>query len=172
METRNPGGGECRRVVVGVDDPPGGLAALQRAVDLARDRSAPLVAVRSRALGLPWHGGHRHRRMGTGHVHMVPFFNGAEQRHESAHLVRTAFMEAMGDVPHDVEVTIATPQGDPGRVLTQVAADGDVLVVGSGHDQHLKRLVHGSVSRHCREHAQCPVVVVAPPGAVEPRSGW
>src|SRR5215472_8979508 len=164
METRNPGGEKCQRVVVGVDDTLGGLVALQRAVDLARDSGAPLVAVRSWGLGLPRHGGHRHRHMGANHLHMVPFFNGAEQSKESAHLVRLTFMEAMGNVPPDVDVTIATPEGDPGRVLTEVASDGDVLVVDTEHDQHLKRLVHGSVSRYCREHARCPVVVVGTAG--------
>ena len=164
MTTTDTGPGTHGRVVVGVDDTLGGLAALQRAVGLARDSGAPLVAVRSWGLGLPRHGGHRHRHMGANHLHLVPFFDGAEQSKGSAHLVRLAFMEAMGDVPRDVNVTIATPEGDPGRVLTEVASDGDVLVVGTEPDRHLKRLMHGSVSRYCREHARCPVLVVGTAG--------
>src|SRR5208282_3116408 len=58
------GSGRTRweRIVVGIDNSPGGVAALQRAVELARVSGAPLVAVRAWALGLPGHGGRRHRR--------------------------------------------------------------------------------------------------------------
>jgi len=149
-----------RRIVVGVDDSQGGLAALQRAVDMARTGNSPLVAIRSWGLGLPRHGGNRHRRLGSDHGHVVLFFNGAEQRDESAKLVRRAFRNATGGVPKDVAVVIETPEGDPGAVLAKYAADGDVLVVGTEHNQAMKRLVHGSVSHYCQAHARCPVVIV------------
>ena len=45
--------GEGGRVIVGVDDTPGGVAALRCAVALARARRARLVAVRAWGLGLP-----------------------------------------------------------------------------------------------------------------------
>jgi hypothetical protein len=54
------------RVVVGIDDSPSGLAALRWAIGFARSRGARLVAVRAWALGLPRHGGVRHRG-GLGH---------------------------------------------------------------------------------------------------------
>jgi nucleotide-binding universal stress UspA family protein len=89
-----------RRIILGVDDSPSGRAALQWAVSQARIREAQLVAVRSWALGLPRHGGRRHRHIV--HPRVVLFFSGAEQRDASA----------------------------------------------------------SSVSRYCRSHTGCPVVVV------------
>jgi nucleotide-binding universal stress UspA family protein len=163
METMNPGGGAWHRVVVGVDDSPAGLAALRHAVDMARAGHAQLVAIRSWGLGLPRHGGRRRRRVGSDHGPLVPFFNGTEQRQKSALLIRLAFRDAVGGIPDDVAVAIRTPEGDPGRVLAELAADGDVLVVGTARDQAVKRFMHGSVSHYCSVHARCPVVVVPPP---------
>lgn len=157
------GAGTYQRVVVGVDDSAGGLAALQRAVSMARSSGAQLVAVRSWDIGLPRHGGRRHRRRGHHTVMLV--YNGVQQRMESDNLIRDAFQAANGGVPDDVAVTIRTPEGDPGLVLTRIAqADGDVLVVGTKPGYRARRLVHGSVSRYCSKHAQCPVVVVPDAG--------
>jgi len=164
METENPGGGRRRRIIIGVDDSPGGLAALRHALDVARANQVQLVAVRSWGLGLPRHGGRRRRRVGADHGPLAPFFHGAGQRQKSALLIRNAFRDAAGGIPDDVTVAIRTPEGDPGRVLTELTGDGDVLVVGTERHQGTKRMVHGSVSRYCRAHARCPVVTVAAPG--------
>jgi nucleotide-binding universal stress UspA family protein len=151
------GGG---RVIVGVDDSPGGLAALRWAVELARSANEPLVAVRVWALGLPRHGGLRRRGDGRGHV--VLTFVGAEPRRAAARLVRQAFRDAMGGVPGDVDVTIETPEGSPGPVLTQLAsAPGDVLVVGTTPGHGVKRAMHGSVSAYCASHLPGQVSVIA-----------
>ena len=83
-----------RRIILGVDDSPSGLAALQWAVSQARSREAQLVAVRSWALGLPRHGGRHHRHLA--HPHIVLFFSGAEQRDASAKVVRDAFRVVTG----------------------------------------------------------------------------
>jgi hypothetical protein len=84
---------------------------------------------------------------------------------ESENLIRDAFQAANGGVPDDIAVTIRTPEGDPGLVLTRIAqADGDVLVVGTEPGLRARRVVHGSVSRYCSDHARCPVVVVPAPG--------
>src|SRR6516164_3268100 len=112
--------GEGGRVIVGVDDSPGGLTALRWAVWLARSANAPLVAVRAWALGLPRHGGLR--RHGDGHGHVVLAFAGAEPRQAATRVVRHAFRTAVGGVPGDVDVTIETPEGNPGPVLTQFAS--------------------------------------------------
>jgi nucleotide-binding universal stress UspA family protein len=151
--------GTRRRIVVGVDDSSGGLSALQWAVRQARSSKSQLVAVRSWALGLPRHGGRRHRR--KRHSPVVLRFPGNEQRKESAEIVRQAFRSAIGDIPRDVGLVIETPEGDPGMALADIAtAEGDVLVVGTRPGRSLKRLVHGSVSRYCSVHARCPVVVI------------
>jgi nucleotide-binding universal stress UspA family protein len=148
------------RVIVGVDDSPGGLAALHWAVELARSANAPLMAVRVWALGLPRHGGLR--RHGDGHGHVVLAFAGAEPRQAAARLVRRAFRAAVGGIPGDVDVTIETPEGNPGPVLTRFASDScDVLVVGTTPGHGLKRAMHGSVSAYCSAHLPGQVSVIA-----------
>jgi nucleotide-binding universal stress UspA family protein len=148
------------RVIVGVDDSPGGLAALRWAVELARSSNEPLVAVRVWALGLPRHGGLR--RHGDGRGHVVLAFAGAQPRQAAAQLVRQAFRTAVGGVPGDVDVTIEVPEGSPGPVLTQLAsATGDVLVVGTTPGHGLKRAVHGSVSAYCVSQLPGQVSVIA-----------
>ncbi len=147
-----------RRVIVGIDDSPSGLAALQWAIGEARSCPAQLVAVRSWALGLPRHGGRHHRRLAP---RVVVFFNGAEQRDASAKLIRDAFRTAAGGQPRDVRVTVRTPEGDPGAALTRIATrDEDLIVVGREHGLRGWHASRGAVSRYCRRHAGCPVVVV------------
>jgi nucleotide-binding universal stress UspA family protein len=149
------------RVVVGIDDSPAGLAALRWAIGFARSRGARLVAVRAWALGLPRHGGLRRYRS---HTPVVIAFHGAEPVHAARSLIKRAFREAAPDaLGDDVDVTIETPEGNPGPVLTQIASgNNDVLVVGTTPGPSLKRAVHGSVSAYCTAHAHCPVTVVTP----------
>ena len=156
------------RIVVGVDDSPGGLAALRYAISLAEADGRPLVAVRSWALGLPAHGGRRHQHQGREHPHVVLYFDDALARAQSADFVRTAMREATGGIPWDVDLTIETPEGDPGVALVGIATAGsDILVVGSDRGQSVRHLVHGSVGHYCREHASCPVIVVPAVGEPE-----
>jgi nucleotide-binding universal stress UspA family protein len=148
-----------RRIIVGIDDSPSGLAALQWSISQARICQAQLVAVRSWALGLPRHGGRHHRHLA--HPRVVLFFNGAEQRDASAKLIRDAFHTAAGDQPRDVTVAVRTPEGDPGAALTRIATrDGDLIVLGREHGPSWWHASRGAVSRYCRRHAGCPVVVV------------
>jgi nucleotide-binding universal stress UspA family protein len=149
------------RIIVGVDDSPGGRAALRVAVAQARSSHARLVAVRSWALGLPRHGGLRRRRLGAVHPHMVLHWDRTMQTEASMDLVDDCFVDAVGGIPQDVDVTVKTPEGEPGAVLASIAtAEGDVLVVGQETPLAMRRVLHGSVSRYCRKHARCPVVVV------------
>jgi len=153
------------RVVVGVDTTPAGLAALQWAVRQARSSGEPLVAVRSWALGLPRHGGRRRRHPPRMHPHVVLSFDGTEQRSASAELVRRSFQVIAGGVPHDVTVTIRTPEADPAAALADFASSpDDTLVIGREPALSLHRLVHGSVGRYLCGHARCPVVLVPASG--------
>jgi nucleotide-binding universal stress UspA family protein len=160
MPARQPRSTANGQVVVGIDDSPAGLAALRWAIGFARSRGARLVAVRAWALGLPRHGGRRHR---GGRSPVVLTFRGTEPSHAARRLARRALTNAAGDVPDDLDVTIQTPEGDPGPVLTRIASGrDDVLVVGSRPGPSLRRAVHGSVSAYCTTHARCPVTVVRP----------
>jgi nucleotide-binding universal stress UspA family protein len=149
------------RIIVGVDDSPGGQAALRLAVARARSSHVRLVAVRSWALGLPRHGGLRRRRLGPVHPHIVLHWEQAMQSEASRAFVRRCFLNAVGGTPRDVAVTVETPEGEPGAALTGIAgAGGDVIVVGQESPLSVRRVLHGSVSHYCRTHAPCPVVVV------------
>lgn len=168
QEPRTAGG----RIIVGVDDSPGGLAALRRAVEVAQSTGAPLVAVRAWELGLPRHGGLRRHRTGRGQV--IFSFRGAQPRAAAARLTRRAFRAAVGGIPPDVDVTIETPEGNPGPVLTQLASAGrDMLIVGTSPGHLVRRAVHGSVSAYCSRHlpGQVFVIAAAPPGRPAHGSG-
>ena len=155
------------RVIVGVDDTPAGAAALTWAVRLARSRHARLVAVHAWVLGQPGHRT-RHHRDHTGPRHGL-IIAGFQQREAADLVVRRAFGAAVGRIPGDLQVTIETPEGEAGAVLTRMCtADGDVLVVGTRRASRLRRAVRGSVSRYCTQHSSCPVVVVPPRPAREP----
>jgi nucleotide-binding universal stress UspA family protein len=156
--------GTARRVIVGIDDTPSGQAALRWAVRRASADGARLIAVRAWALGLPRHGGRRHRHLDRSPV--VFTFAGDSQRAAATALVRRAFRRAVGVVPAAIAAEIEVPEGDPAVVLTQIAvADGDLLVLGDQYGSSLKRIVHGSVSRYCTAHSKCPVVIISPASA-------
>jgi nucleotide-binding universal stress UspA family protein len=156
--------GTAQRVIVGIDDTPAGQAALHWAVIKARSDGAQLIAVRAWALGLPRHGGRRHRHPDRSPV--VFKFAGDSQREAATALVHRAFLRTAGGEPRDIAVRIEITEGDPAVVLTQVAvADGDLLVLGDHHASSVHRIVHGSVGRYCAAHSRCPVVIVSPTGA-------
>jgi nucleotide-binding universal stress UspA family protein len=150
------------RIVVGVDDSPGGLAALRWAVRRARARHSQLLAVRAWALKLPPHGGRLIRD--DRHRHVVVAFEGTVQRSAASAVIERSFHEASGGIPADVAVQVAIPEGDPGVVLTDLAdRDGDLLVVGTQSGHQARLTMHGSVSGYCARHASCPVAVIPAP---------
>jgi nucleotide-binding universal stress UspA family protein len=57
-------------------------------------------------------------------------------------------------------VQVSVKQGPPRQVLLSVAADADLLVVGSRGHTSIGGLLLGSVSAYCAHHATVPVVVV------------
>jgi nucleotide-binding universal stress UspA family protein len=60
----------------------------------------------------------------------------------------------------DVSVTGAALFGPPSRVLVDATGDADLLVVGSQGRGAFTGMLLGSVSQHCVQQANCPVVVV------------
>ncbi len=61
-----------------------------------------------------------------------------------------------------VEFTIETPQGRPGPEMIRLAADAELLVVGSRGAGSVREMLLGSVSNYCAHHSPCPVVIVRP----------
>ena len=156
--------GTAQRVIVGIDDTPAGQAALRWAMIKARSDRAELIAVRAWALGLPRHGGRRHRHPDRNPV--VFAFAGDSQQEAASALVRQVFRWTAGGEPGDIAVRIEVLEGDPAVVLTELGvADGDLLVLGDRHASSMHRIVHGSVGHYCATHSRCPVVIVSPAGA-------
>lgn len=146
------GGG--RRVFVGVHGSVGSLHALRRAVAEARLRDAVLYSV---IAWTPPGGDTLDRRAPEPHLRRV-WVAAALRR------LRDAWDDALGGVPSDVHVFLRTERGQPGWVLTGLAAaDTDLIVVGAGRGG-LRRLTHHSVAWYCLSRAGCGVLVVpAPP---------
>ncbi|MFI9272974.1 universal stress protein [Kitasatospora sp. NPDC052896] len=148
---------DVARVIVGVSGSLNSLTALHRAVDEARARQATLVPV------LTWTpvGGERNYRAQP----CPPLLRTWE---EAAHArLGHAFQDAFGGFPTGLRVDPLVIRGEAGPVLTQVAdRPDDLLVVSTGRQGRLHRLVHGSVSRYCLAHASCAVIAV-PPSALQ-----
>jgi len=79
----------------------------------------------------------------------------------AAVLIEVHFIAALQ--PPAAAVTIGTPEGDPGPMLTEIAAaEVGILVVGKERGQPMRHLARGSVSSYCCECSRCPVFVVPP----------
>lgn len=50
--------------------------------------------------------------------------------------------------------------GHPGQVLLDASQDAELLVLGTREHRGLGRLINGSVSHYCINHATCPVLAV------------
>jgi nucleotide-binding universal stress UspA family protein len=61
----------------------------------------------------------------------------------------------------------AVVRGEPGPVLSDIAGEGDLLVIGTGRRGLLSRVLHRSVSRYALAHARCPVLAVPPSALME-----
>jgi nucleotide-binding universal stress UspA family protein len=152
----------ARRFVVGVSGSAGSLQALRYAAQLARNDAATLAPV------LAW---------------TPPGGDIAERRCPSPELRRMwrqaawdrlgrAIDMAIGGPPADIEFSPVVIRGDPGQVLTEVAAQpDDVLVIGAGGHGVLHRLLGCRVSRYCLGHACCPLVAVPPSRLAEDLHG-
>jgi nucleotide-binding universal stress UspA family protein len=143
-----------KRVIVGISGSLGNLAALHAGVAEARQRDVPLLAVRA---WTPTGGEITYRKSPS------PPLVAEWHRHELTAL-RTAFVDAFGGVPDDVEVETRLVRGDPGAALVRTADQlGDLLVIGTGRPGRFSRLWRGAVSRYCLAHARCKVLAVPQP---------
>ncbi len=133
------------RIVVGVDGSPTAEAALRWAVAQAELTGAGIDAVMSWRFPVfyGWDPG----------LPASDFSGWAEQ----------ALTEALDKVRASGTTVTIRPhvlEGDPALVLLDEAAGADLLVVGSRGHGGVTSLALGSVSHHCAQHAECPVVIV------------
>jgi nucleotide-binding universal stress UspA family protein len=143
-------------IVVGVDGSEGSARALRWALNEARLRGAQLRVIHAwfvpLVLALP-----------SEETFGIPEPPGSmeEIRAALAKEAANVLAAAMQDIEAgDVHVGGEVIEGKPARVLTEAAADGDLLVVGGRGLGGFTGLLLGSVSQQCAHHARCPLVIV------------
>ncbi|GLZ27934.1 universal stress protein [Lentzea sp. NBRC 105346] len=137
------------KIVVGIDASPASAAALAWAADQARRTGKSVLAVSvcqihpvpPSSVPLPV----------TGHAGADPF----REMHERELRLAIDAVDTEGVVVEEL-----VPSGAPGRVLVEIAADADSLVLGGHGYRKGSAIVMGSVTSYCLRHASCPVVVV------------
>ncbi len=140
--------GATYRIVVGVDGSEGGRRAFQWAVEHAARVGGTVRAV------TVWYWGATESALLSG--------PGMDTVRADAEAALADAVRSLRDFP-GAPLALEAIEGRPARVLTRVAADADMLVVGSHGHNRLYRAVLGSVSEECLRIASCPVVVVPVP---------
>jgi nucleotide-binding universal stress UspA family protein len=155
--------GEPRPLVVGFDGSHGAHAALEWALEDARTRRAAVNIVHAYS-GMLTYGSLS--MFGALPIPELDAFRAGSQK------LLTDAAEYAAEVAPDIEVSTAAYDGDPVRVLLQVAAGASVLLLGSRRLGAFGSAVLGSVSGAVARSAHCPVVVVrGPAGLAEEETG-
>jgi nucleotide-binding universal stress UspA family protein len=132
-----------KRIAVGVDDSPGGRAALAWALREARQWDAKLHVV------LAW----------SYLVQPIPEFR-PDFDAAAAHEVLDEILAEQDTDGVDLHPVIVNEL--PAPALLHVADDADLVVVGARGLGGFTGLLLGSVSQQVATHASCPVVIVRP----------
>ena len=145
------------RIVVGLDDSEQAIAALHWALEEAALRQVTVEVVHT------WSPPTSYLPFDVTLTSNVDDGTIDAAAREFADGVVAKALETSPDPSIDVQVTILP--GPPALILTEVAADADLLVVGSHGRTGIKRFVLGSVAMSVVQHAPCPTVVVRVPDA-------
>jgi nucleotide-binding universal stress UspA family protein len=137
-------------VVVGVDGSEGSLAALRWAARYGAATKTPVRAV------LVWHYPTAASVPPVGHV---PDEVEKEVEGEEADTLREALAKAAPDTA-GAQLHGVIRYGHPAEALIEESGRADLLVVGGRGHGGFRRMRLGSVSQHCVNGAQCPIVVV------------
>ena len=151
MTVPGDGPGGSAVVAVGVDGSDVSLAALAWAAHDAMLRGARLRVVTAWNLLPP---------DGVGDLAAYAWTDGEVER--ACHAMLDEALAAT-PVTTSLRVERVVRSGRPAAVLEDAARDAAVLVVGARGRGGFSRLLLGSVSSHCAQHARGPVVVVRPP---------
>ena len=145
-------------IVVGVDGSDASQEALRWAVEEARLRSAPLVAVHAWSFVPP-------QPIGDPGMLAMPAGDLPGQLSAESEAARIALDSAVeGVLGADAEIERKLVEGDAGEALVAESSSAQLVVVGSHGRSGFKAALLGSVSRHVTNHAACPVVVVKTSG--------
>jgi nucleotide-binding universal stress UspA family protein len=143
-------GGSGPQVVVGVDGSAESLEALRWAAAYATATGATIDAV------LSWH---YPVAAGVAPAGSAPKPISDEVRASMQAALDKALTDVFGTAaPEQVHAKIA--YGHPAVVLVEESHNADLLVVGNRGHGAFTGMLTGSVSMHCVNNAQCPVVVV------------
>lgn len=137
------------QIVVGVDGSDASLRALRWAASEARARGGTVHAITA------WHWD------GSG-TFFVAATSPADERDRAQQILDEAIANVSAEFA-DVVIAGELVEAPPGRALTYVAANADILVLGSHGHSRLHHAVLGSVSEECVRRAPCPVVVLPVP---------
>ena len=139
---------------MGVDGSDASQEALRWAVEEARLRSAPLVAVHAWSFVPP-------QPIGDPGMLAMPAGDLPGQLSAESEAARIALDSAVeGVLGADAEIERKLVEGDAGEALVAESSSAQLVVVGSHGRSGFKAALLGSVSRHVTNHAACPVVVV------------
>ncbi len=134
-------------VVVGIDGSPESVTALRWAAEHARSRRLPLEVIHAWSISE------------TEALRVDDLFHVAENRDRD----RRKIEELLGrtiDAGQRADVTLRLLDGNPVGVLLDAAERASLLVVGSRGQGGVTRLLLGSTSDACLQHASCNVAVV------------
>ena len=138
------------RIVVGVDGSPSSRTALRWAVRQANLTNGTVDAVMAWEIPIVLQS-----------YAMAPIYVGPDDCFDenARKTIEAVISEEVG--PADSRrVRSLVINGHPARVLLDIAAGADLLVVGSrGHGEFAEALL-GSVSQNCVHHASCPVLIM------------
>jgi nucleotide-binding universal stress UspA family protein len=136
-------------ILVGVDGSRSSIDALRYAADLAKVLDAPLRVVTA------WE-----------YPALVAYYPTGDwsPEIEAASVLATSILEAFGKTPPS-GLTKELLEGPVARRLIEESGRSRMLVLGSRGAGGFTRLLLGSVSATCAEHAHCPVLIVRPPSS-------
>jgi nucleotide-binding universal stress UspA family protein len=143
------------RIVVGVDGSVESLTALRWAMRWAVIRGAEVAVLAAYPTVGYWTEGD------------VVDLGALDAVHDDTWARARAAVDGIRESGHevrDVPVSLHVEGGPAAAQLVRLSAEADLLVVGSRGRSVVRSALLGSVALHCVSAAECPVVVVPPPG--------
>lgn len=134
-------------IVVGVDGSDTSAHAMRWAAEQARATGAKLLAISVWDIptGYGW----------------GPDISNLDLAGEALRGLEQTAQRALADLPDapDVQVESRVEQGHAARVLVAASREAELLVIGNRGRGAFTGMLLGSVSQHCAQNAECPVLI-------------